>query len=122
MRKSWQQAREDIDLELEKIYGDDLNLEETFGSYENRKKIVNTYREMLRGVGDGLAQSFSELMASLPINEQQQFLETYQDVNWSSSISGAAALKEMLESSNEQLKTFAENALKSESKAYSAIS
>jgi hypothetical protein len=51
---------------------------------------------MTSGVGEALAINFADMFDDFSIEEQTSFLDQYGNINWSSSIDGAAALKEML--------------------------
>jgi hypothetical protein len=61
-----EQGRKDIDLELQKIYNND-NLEAMAfaGGYEQAKKFLDTYNNMLSGAGGELAKSFRNMFAGL---------------------------------------------------------
>jgi hypothetical protein len=75
---------------------------------------------MLSGVGAGLAISFADMFQDFDPSQQQAFFNQYGNINWSSSIEGAATLKEMLESDNVALQEFATKTLALESATYSA--
>ena len=114
------QGQKDIDLELQKIYNSKIDAKQFAGSYDQAKQFINTYNEMLSGVGAGLAISFADMFQDFDPSQQQEFFEQYGNVNWSSSIKGAATLKEMLESDNVALQEFAAKTMILESATYSA--
>ena len=119
-----EQARKDIDLELEEIYkSTSVNLDEALGtSYDHKKEILRVYQDMARGAGSELAKAFAFTMPALSIEGQEDFLANYGDVDWSSSIEGAAALQELQNSDDAALRTFANTALELEASFYSATS
>ena len=113
-------AQNDIDKRLSAIFGD-TTAEVLAGSYKQAKEILRVYDEMMNGVGAGLATTFSQLISSLSEKEQESFLEKYGNINWGSSIEGAAALKEMIEGTDKALRDFASRTLHVEKDTYSAI-
>ena len=116
-----EKARKDIDLQLQKIYGDDGVVASAFiGSYDDARRFLDMYNSMLAGAGREMATAFSTLFGTLTEEEKIAFLGTYEDVNWSSSIEGAAALKEMLKSNDATAQSFARSVLKIESAFFSA--
>ena len=115
------QGQKDVDLELQKIYNNSgIDAKQFAGSYDQAKQFINTYNEMLSGVGAGLAISFADMFQNFDPSQQEAFFDQYGDVNWSSSIDGAAALKEMLQSDSVAMQEFAAKTLALENKMYSA--
>ena len=113
-------AQGDIDKRLSAIFGE--TTAKTFaGSYEQAKEFLRVYDEMMNGVGEGLATTFSQLFDDLSVEDQENFLEKYSDINWGSSIEGAAALKEMIEGTDKALRDFASRTLYIEKDTYSAV-
>ena len=116
-----QEARKNIDLELKKIYsGKNIKASDFSGSYDQAKKFVDTYNEILSGVGKAAAINFADMFEDFGISEQEKFFENYGNINWSSSIQGAAALREMLQSSSIAVQEFALKTLALEDSMYSA--
>ena len=115
------QQRADIDKELQKIYGKKGIIATTFiGSYDDARRFLGMYNSMLAGAGREMATAFSDLFGAFTEEEKISFLNEYEDVNWSSSIEGAAALKEMIASGNTKMQIFANSVLELESNFYSA--
>ena len=119
--KTVKQGQKDVDLELQKIYNNSgIDAKQFAGSYDQAKQFINTYNEMLSGVGAGLAISFADMFQDFDPSQQKAFFDQYSDINWSSSIEGAATLKEMLQSGDVALQEFATKTLALESATYSA--
>lgn len=119
-KETIEKERKDIKLELESIYGKEIDAQQFAGSYDQAQEFIQTYKTMMSGVGGGLATSFADMFANMDPDQQKDFFDAYGDVNWSSSIEGAAALKEILESDSEAMQNFAEKSLFLEQSTYSA--
>ena len=118
-----QKARKDIDLELQKIFGDSgVTAKAWAGSYDQAKKFIDSYSRMMAGAGSEMAKSFASVFEVLTPEEQASWFNDYENVNWSSSIDGAAALNQMLDDSNAKIRVFAQSTLELESSFYSATS
>jgi hypothetical protein len=71
-------------------------------------------------VGEAMAISFSDMFKAFDVEQQREYLSSFGDVNWASAIDGAAALKEMLQSTNEAVQEFAAKTILLEDTTYSA--
>ena len=97
----WKQARDDIDLRIKQIYKSGKTTAKALaGSYKQAQKILNMYDRMKSGAGLEMATLFSQAIADLSFDDQELFLNKYDNVNWSSAIDGAAALNQMIEEGN----------------------
>ncbi len=97
----WKQARDDIDLRIKQIYKTGKTTAKALaGSYKQAQKILNMYDRMKSGAGSEMATLFSQAIADLNFDDQELFLNKYENVNWSSAIDGAAALNQMIEEGN----------------------
>lgn len=116
-----QDARKDIDLELQKIFGKKgVTAKAWAGSYDQARKFLDTYDRMMAGAGQEMATAFANVFETMTPDEQQDWFADYEDVNWSSSIEGAAALKKMLEEGDTRVQHFAMSALELSNNFYSA--
>lgn len=119
-KKTIEDERKNIELELESIYGEPINVQQFAGSYDQAQEFIQTYQTMMSGVGGGLATSFADMFKDMDVDQQQDFFDAYGNVDWSSSIDGAAALKEMLESDSVAMQEFAAKSIFLEQSTYSA--
>ena len=114
-------ARKDIDLELQKIFGKKGVTAKAFtGSYDQAKKFIDTYDKMMANAGREMATAFANMFEMMTPEEHETWFSQYEDINWGSSIEGAAALNEMLSDGNVKTRIFAQSVLELESSFYSA--
>ena len=114
------EARKDVELELGKIYGKEMDVFKFSGSYDQAQQFIRTYKEMVSEASEGMGILFADMFESFSPEQQADYFANYGNINWGSSIEGAAALKEMLLSDNVALQDFAAKTLMVEKATYSA--
>lgn len=114
---------QDNNDKLAKIFGEDFVF-----NVKNKNaftsKFVQSFETFSIYAGEAVTQLYTDTIKELNEASSEEelniFMNKIHSVNWDSAIEGAAALKEMLQNTNVELRDFAENLLETDKSAYSA--
>lgn len=105
-----QQQRADIDLRMAEILGQEYTAGfsvDFAGSYKSAQDFLNTFDQLAMSAGAGAAALYADLISDVGAEGAPAMIKQFSEVDWSSSIEGAAALKDMLLNGSEAATEFA---------------
>ena len=117
-----QTKREEINAELSNVFGAEVTATDKFGSYKQASKFLDEYNVLMATAGETAGSLFAQTFQAYAIDEDttNALMDEFSGIDWSSSIEGAAALKDMLENGSIAAKDFATSMVLLAPAAYSA--
>lgn len=101
-------ARADLDKSMAEIFGEEFSIETKIGSYDVAQQFSDLYDTISSEMGDVPASFLKEIFSDLDSTAFQEATKELSNINWSSAIDGATALRKGLESSSEAVRMLSE--------------